>query len=328
MGGNNNMPRVLAGLMIFAACLCSSGGAIAQDYPTRPVRIIIPLGPGGGGDVFIRAVADELQKALGQPFLVENRPGGGLNIGTRACAEAAPDGYTFCILSSEPITYNQFLFKSIPYDPEKDLQPIVNLFFNTLAVVINSETKVKSIAEMIALAKARPGSLSYATFSFPLTHFMEKINKTERVDIVKVPYRGGGEVVNAVLANTTPIALLALSNMVPQVQSGRITALAVNARSRSPLFPDVPTLAEARNGEDYPPTWFGLFTPSGVPHPIVAKIASEVDRIVTEPSFRKRMFTDRAVEPATERLDGFARFIREERKFAEQIVKESGQEPK
>jgi tripartite-type tricarboxylate transporter receptor subunit TctC len=300
----------------------------AQDYPTRPVRIIIPLGPGGGGDVFIRAVADELQKALGQPFLVENRPGGGLNIGTRACAEAAPDGYTICILSSEPITYNQFLFKSIPYDPEKDLQPIVNLFFNTLAVVINSETKVRSIAEMIALAKARPGSLSYATFSFPLTHFMEKINKTENVDIVKVPYRGGGEVVNAVLANTTPIALLALSNMVPQVQSGRITALAVNARSRSPLFPDVPTLAEARNGEDYPPTWFGLFTQSGVPRPIVEKIASEVGRVITEPGFRKRMFTDRAVEPATERLDEFARFIRAERKFAEQIVKESGQEPK
>jgi tripartite-type tricarboxylate transporter receptor subunit TctC len=322
------MPRLLNLLFAAAAWLLPAAAVSAQDFPTRPVRIIIPLGPGGGGDVFIRAVADELQKAWGQPVLVENRPGGGLNIGTRACAEAPPDGYTFCILSSEPVTYNQFLFKSIPYDPERDLQPMINLFFNTLAVVINSETKVKSIAEMIALAKAKPGSLSYATFSFPLTHFMEKINKTEKIDIVKVPYRGGGDVVNAVLAGSTPIALLALSNMVPQIQSGRITALAVNAKSRSPLFADVPTLAEARNGEDYPPTWFGLFTQAGVPKPIAAKIAADVDRIVTEPGFRKRMFIDRAVEPATERLDEFAAFIREERKFAESVVKESGQEPK
>jgi len=143
-----------------------------------------------------------------------------------------------------------------------------------------------------------------------------------------VSYRGGGEVVNALLGGTTPIALLALSNMVPQLQSGRITAIAVNAKSRSPLFPEVPTIAEARNGEDYPPTWFGLFAPSGVPKPILAKIAGEVGRIINEPGFRKRMYTDRAVEPAHERLEEFGRFIREERKFAERIVKESGHEPK
>jgi tripartite-type tricarboxylate transporter receptor subunit TctC len=165
------MSRLFHWLMVaVAASLMPLATVSAQDFPTRPVRIIIPLGPGGGGDVFIRAVADELQKAWGHPVLVKNRPGGGLNIGTRACAEAAPDGYTICILSSEPITYNQFLFKSIPYDPEKDLQPIINLFFNTLAMVINSDTKVKTIADMIALAKAKPGTLSYATFSFPLTH--------------------------------------------------------------------------------------------------------------------------------------------------------------
>jgi len=300
----------------------------AQDYPSRPVRIVFPLAAGGGGDVFTRALADELQKAWAHPVIVENRPGGGQNIGARACVEAAPDGYTICVLSSEPAVYNQFLFKTIPYDPEKDLQPIANLFFNTLAVVVNSDLKVKSFAELIALAKARKSTLSYATFSFPMTHFMEKLKQAESLDIVKVPYRGGGEVVNALLGGTTPIALLALSNMVPQLQSGRITAIAVNAKSRSPLFPEVPTIAEARNGEDYPPTWFGLFAPSGVPKPILAKIAGEVGRIINEPGFRKRMYTDRAVEPAHERLEEFGRFIREERKFAERIVKESGYEPK
>ena len=300
----------------------------AQDYPSRPVRIVFPLAAGGGGDVFTRALADELQKAWSHPVIVENRPGGGQNIGARACVEATPDGYTICVLSSEPAVYNQFLFKTIPYDPEKDLQPIANLFFNTLAVVVNSDLKVKSFAELIALAKARKSTLSYATFSFPMTHFMEKLKQAESLDIVKVPYRGGGEVVNALLGGTTPIALLALSNMVPQLQSGRITAIAVNAKSRSPLFPEVPTIAEARNGEDYPPTWFGLFAPSGVPKPILAKIAGEVGRIINEPGFRKRMYTDRAVEPAHERLEEFGRFIREERKFAERIVKESGYEPK
>ena len=119
--------------------------AAAQDYPSRPVRIVFPLAAGGGGDVFTRALADELQKAWHQPVVVENRPGGGQNIGARACAEATPDGYTLCVMSSEPAVYNQFLYKTIPYDPEKDLQPIANLFFNTLAVVINSDTKVKTL---------------------------------------------------------------------------------------------------------------------------------------------------------------------------------------
>jgi tripartite-type tricarboxylate transporter receptor subunit TctC len=302
--------------------------AAAQDYPSRPVRIVFPLAAGGGGDVFTRALADELQKAWHQPVVVENRPGGGQNIGARACVEAIPDGYTLCLMSSEPAVYNQYLFKSIPYDPEKDLQPISNLFFNTLSVVINSDTKVKTLAEMIAMAKQTPGKLSYSTFSFPATVFMDKLNKAERTDIVKVPYKGGGEVVNAVLGGNTPIAVLALSNMVSLLQSGRITPLTVVAPTRSPLFPDVPTLAEARPGSEFPTTWFGLFAQAGVPRPIVEKVARDVDRIMAEPAFRKRMYTERAVEPAPERLDDFARFIREERKLAQQMVKESGVELK
>jgi len=314
-------------IIAVAASLSFGAPAAAQDYPTRTVRIIIPLGPGGGGDVFTRALADELQKAWGQPVLVDNRPGGGLNIGTRACAEAAADGYTFCVLSSEPITYNQFLFKNLPYDPEKDFEPVAALFFNTLALVASSALNVKTMPELIALAKARPGTLSYATFSFPLAHFMEKLKKETGADLIRVPFRSGGEVVTAVLSGTTPVAMLALSNMVPQIESGRITAIAVNAKARSPLFPDVPTFAEARSGEDYPPTWFGLFAPAGTPPPILAKVAAAVSRIVEEPAFRKRMFVDRAVEPARERLADFARFIREDRKVSARIVKESGAQP-
>jgi tripartite-type tricarboxylate transporter receptor subunit TctC len=301
--------------------------AAAEDYPARPVRIIIPLAAGGGGDVFSRALADELQKAWHQPVVVENRPGGGQNIGARACAEATPDGHTICVMSSEPAAYNEYLYKSIPYHPEKDFQPIANLFFNTLSVVINGKTGVKSFPEMIALAKREPGKLSYATFAFPATVFMDRLNKAEHTDIVRVPYKGGGEVVNAVLGGNTPIAVLALSNMVALLQSGRITPLAVVSDSRSPLFPNVPTLKQVW-GSDFPSTWFGLFTQAGVPRPIVEKIAADVGRITSDAAFQKRMYTDRGVEPGGQRLDDFVRFIADQRKIAAAIVKESGWVPK
>ena len=313
-------------LSIVLAILVSGASAPAQDYPTRPIRIIIPLGPGGGGDVFTRSLADEFQKAWGQPVVVENRPGGGQNIGARACAEAQPDGYTLCVLSSEPVIYNQLLFKSIPYDPEKDFEPIGALFFNTLALVVNSSLKVDTIPQLVALSKAKPGTLSYGTFAFPLAHFMEKLKRETGADIVRVPFRGGGEVVNALLGGSTPVAVLALSNMIPQLQSGHIKALAVMSKDRSPLFPDVPTLTEVR-GESYPPTWFGLFAPARTPKPIVAKIAAELVRILERGDFRQRMFFDRAVEPGSLRLDDFARFIKEDRAFATRIVQESGQRP-
>jgi tripartite-type tricarboxylate transporter receptor subunit TctC len=314
-------------IAVIVAWLALCAAAPAQDYPTRTIRVIIPLGAGGGGDVFTRALADELQKALRQPVVVENRTGGALNIGTRACAEAPPDGYTICVLSSEPVVYNQFLFKSLPFDPEKDLEPICNLFFNTLALVTNPSLKVTTIPDLVALSKTKPGTLSYGTFSFPLAHFMEKLKKETGADIVRVPFRSGSEVVTAVLSGSTPLAILALSNMVPQLQSGHITGLVVASKARSPLFPDIPTLAEARKGEEYPSTWFGLFAPAGTPKPIIAKLADEVARIVDNRGFRQRMFIDRAVEPSGIRLEQFARFIRDERRMAERIVKESGLQP-
>jgi tripartite-type tricarboxylate transporter receptor subunit TctC len=307
--------------------LSSFAPAIAQqDYPNRPVKIIIPLGAGGGGDVFTRLLAEELQKRWGQPFVVENRTGGALNIGARACAESPPDGYTLCITSSEPIVYNQFLFKNLPFNPEKDFEPIANLFFNPVALVANSSLKVRTIPEMVALAKSKPGTLSYTTFSFPLVHFMEQLKKRTGADIVKVSYRSGNEVVTAILSNSTPIALLGLANMLPQLRSGNITGIAVNANARSPMFPDIPTLAEA-TGDIYPPAWFGMFAPAGTPKPIIAKVAAEVARITSEPRFRQKNYIDRTIEYAVTTPEEFARFIVKDRKNAERIVKESGQQP-
>ena len=316
--------------VLVAACIVIAQSvaapALAQEYPTRPIRIIIPLGAGGGGDIFARLLGEQLHKRLGQPFVVENRPGGGLNIGSRACAESAPDGYTICVLSNEPIVYSQFLFKSLPYNPEKDFEPITNLFINSVALVANSSLNVKTIPELIALAKAKPGTLSYGTFSFPLVQFMEKLKQKTGADFVRVPFRSGNEVVTAVLSGSTPIALLGLANMLPQLRSGAITGIAVNSNKRSPLFPDMPTLTEA-SGEDYPPSWFGLFAPAGTPKPIITTLAAEVARITGEPEFLQKNFIDRAIEPAVNGPEAFARFIAKERKIAERIVRESGVQP-
>jgi tripartite-type tricarboxylate transporter receptor subunit TctC len=315
------MPRLFAlWLAVFAGAL----PAYAQDYPAKTVRVIIPLGAGGGGDIFTRALTDELQKRLRQTFIVENRTGGGLNIGTRACAEAAPDGYTICVLPSESVVYNQFLFKNLPFNPEKDFEPITTLFFNTLLFAVNPSLKVKSIPELMALAKTK--LLSYSTFSFPLAHFMEELKKQHGVDIVRVPYRSGNEVVTALLSGATPITMLGLSNMVPQAQAGLITGIALNAKVRSPLVPAIPTLKEAA-GVDIPQSWFGLFAPAGTSKTVIAKLSAEVAGIANDPAFIQKMYTERAVERAVTTPDDFAKFVLADRGIAARIVKESGVQP-
>jgi tripartite-type tricarboxylate transporter receptor subunit TctC len=319
--------RIVSQALIAAVALSiGCAPAAAQDYPNKTVRVIIPLGAGGGGDIFTRALSEELQKRLGQSFIVENRTGGGLNIGTRACAEAAPDGYTICVLSSEPVVYSQYLFKSLPFNPEKDFEPITNLFFNTLAFAVNNSLKVKTVSELMALAKAQPGKLSYSTFSFPLVQYKDGLKKKHGVDIVRVPYRSGNEVMTALLSGATPITLLGLSNMVPTLRAGKITALAINSTARSPLFPDIPTLKEA-TGENYPQSWFGLFAPAGTPKPIVARLHKEVTAITGDPAFVKRMYIERAVERAVDTPEAFARFIHEDRATALRLIKESGVQP-
>jgi tripartite-type tricarboxylate transporter receptor subunit TctC len=267
-----------------------------------------------------------LQKRFGQPFVVENRPGGALNIGMRACAESAPDGYTLCLTSSEPIVANQFLYKSLPFNPETDFENITLLFFNPIALVANNTLNVKTIPQLIAYAKARPGTLSYATFSFPAIHFMDAMKKKHGIDIVYVPYRSGNEVVNAIMSGATPIAILGLANMLGQLRSGLITGIALNANARSPLFPDLPTLSEV-GADDFPPAWFGLFAPRGTPKPVIARLHAEIVRIASDPAWRQKNFIDRAIQPAVNTPEEFAAFIVRERKIAERIVKESGHQP-
>ena len=319
-------------LVAVAALLGVAGVAggtpsLAQDYPTRPIKAVTTTSAGGISDVFMRALGDELYKRLGQPIVVENRPGGMQNVGARVCTEAAPDGYTICILNAEPLAYNQFLLKNMPFDPEKGLQPVANLYHIIQTLVVNSKLNVKTVDELIALSKAKPGTLNYLTAAVPLALYMDTLTKEKGADWVRVPFKGGGEAVNAVLSGSTPIALIGEGNVIGQIRAGTMTALAMANNIRSPNFPDVPTLEET--GYKGPPSrsWYGLFTPAGTPKPIVDRLAKEVASIVNDPAFRERHLTARSLVPAINTPEQFAEEIKKDRVMAQQVVKAAGLEP-
>jgi tripartite-type tricarboxylate transporter receptor subunit TctC len=317
--------RSLAAVACLAAVLCGSS-ATAQDYPARPIRVITVTSAGGTSDIFMRALADEMHKGLGQPIVIENRPGGAFNIGARACAEAAPDGYTICILPGEPIAFNQFLFKSLAYDPAA-FEPVTQLFTIVQALVVGKSLNVNTLSDLLALSKAKPGTLSYSTGSVPFGVFFDRIKRDAGADIVKVPFRGGGEAVNSLLTGATPVGFLGLSNVRGQMEAGLVTGLMVDSDKRSPLFPDIPTIPEA-TGKDYAArSYFNIVAPPGTPKPIAARLQAEIARISAQPDFRKRNFVERGLDPVTSTPDAFARFIRQDRALAAQIVKEAGLEP-
>jgi tripartite-type tricarboxylate transporter receptor subunit TctC len=301
--------------------------ASAQDYPTRPVRAIVAVGAGGTGDIFMRVLGEELNKRWGQPVVVENRPGGASNIGARACADAPPDGYTICITPGEPLAYNQFLYKKLSFDPAKDFEPIVNLFFNTQALVVNAALKVKTVDELVALSKAKAGTLSYTAPSLPLALYLEKLKRERGADWVSIPFRGGGDTTNAVLSGSTPIAFLGMQNFISHLQAGMMTGLAVDGAQRSPLFPDIPTLAELGYHGNLTRVYFGLVAPAGTPRPIIDKIHADVVRVGSDPAFRKKQFIDRALEPILNTPEEFARFLIDDRARSERVVKEAGLQP-
>ena len=232
----------------------------AQDYPNRPIRVIASSSAGGTSDVFMRALGEELHKRLGQPIIVENRPGGAFNIGARACAEAAPDGYTLCIIPGEPLVFSQFMFKTLHYDPATAFEPITQLFFITQALVVSAKLDVKTLPELAALSKAKPGTLSYSTPAIPAVVFIERWKTETGADLVKVPFRGGAEGVTALLTGATPVGFYGIANMRPQLEAGSVLGLAVDSDARSPLFPDIPTTLEA-SGRKYPGEI--LFRPDG-----------------------------------------------------------------
>jgi tripartite-type tricarboxylate transporter receptor subunit TctC len=313
---------------IVAFCLIGAGAAaLADDYPSRPIRALTATSAGGTSDVFMRVLGEEVRKRWGQPIVVENRPGGAMNVGGRACAEAQNDGYTICILPPETLAYNQFLFKQIPFDPEKDFAPVTNPFFATQVLVVNAKLNIHSLADLAALSKAQPKTLSFTAASIPLIAFMDKWSKATGADIVKVPFRGGAEAVNNLMGGSTPIAFFGLYNWLQFIRNGTVTALAVDSQQRSPLLPDVPTLAELGYGDNLTRLYFGIVAPAGTPQPIVHRLRDEFAVAGADPEFRQKRLIDVGLEPVFDTPEQFASFLKADRAASARLVRESGMEP-
>jgi tripartite-type tricarboxylate transporter receptor subunit TctC len=300
--------------------------ALAQDYPSKPIRVVASSAAGGISDIFMRTVGEELNKRWGQPIVIENRAGGGMNIGGRACAEAPPEGYTICIMSNEVVTYNQYLYKNPGFDAEK-IAPVTNLFFLTQMLVVNSSLKVKTLADLAALSKAKPGTLSYSAPAAPLQLFMENFNKERGADLVRVPFKGGGDAVNGVLSGATPITFLGVGNLIAHLQSGTMTGLVVDSETRSPLYPDVPTLREVGYRGPVTRSYFALYAPMGTPPVYIAKIANDVRQIANEAAFRDKHLIARGLEPVLNTPEEFAQFVKQDRAEAQRVVKDAGLQP-
>ncbi len=308
------------------AVALTATAAPAQDYPSRPIHVLTTSSAGGLSDIFMRVLGEELHKSLGQPIIVENRPGGLGNIAARACTEAQPDGYTICIINADPLVYNPYLFKKLLFDPDK-LTPIVNLFHLIQVLVINSDLKVKSVDELIALSKAKPGTLNYLTAALPLAVYMDYLTREKGADWVRVPFKGGGEATNAILGGSTPIGLIGLGNVLAQINAGKMTPLALGNNIRSTQLPDVPTLADLGYKGAPSQTWYGLFAPVGTPAAIIDKLNAEVTRVVSDKTFQEKFIISRSMVPALNTPAQFAAEIKADREVARQVVKESGVEP-
>jgi tripartite-type tricarboxylate transporter receptor subunit TctC len=310
---------------VFAAAALAAP-AFADDYPTRPIRVFTTSSAGGISDIFMRVLDDKLQSRLGQRLIVENKPGAQGNIASRACAEAPPDGYTICIINADPIIYNQFLFKHLGFDPEKGLTPVINLFHLIQVLVVNSDLHVKSVDELIALSKAKPGTLNYVTASLPLAVYMDRLHNQQGADWVRVPFKGGGEATNGILSGHTPIGLIGLGNVISHIRAGKMTALALTNNIRTPQLPDVPTFADLGYTGAPSQTWYGLFAPAGTPRAVIDKLNKEIAAVVSDPEFKDRFIIQRGLVPATGTPEEFAADIKRDRESAREVVKESGME--
>lgn len=298
--------------------------ALADDYPSRPIHVITTSSAGGISDIFMRVLGDALRSNINnQPLIIENRPGGAGNIAARSCTEAAPDGYTICIINADTVVYNQYLFRKVPFDPAK-LSPIVNLFHLVQVLVINSDLKAKTVDDLVAVSKQKPGTLSYLTAAIPMVVYMDSLKRDKGADWVRVPFRGGGEATNAVLSGSTPIALIGLANVIAQIKAGKMTALALVNNIKSPQLPDVPTLADTGYKGAPSSTWYGLFAPAGTPKAIIDKLNAEITKVVSDKAFQEKYILSRSLVPATNTPEAFAAEIKAEGVVAKQVMKDSG----
>jgi tripartite-type tricarboxylate transporter receptor subunit TctC len=309
------------------AVLAPAQPSSAEDWPSRPIRAIVPQGPGGLSDIFMRALAEELGPALGQSIVVENKVGAAGSLGAKACADSAPNGYTICVLNNESMAVNPWIFKNMSFDPKKDVTPISRLFNLQQVFAVNASLNVKSFDELAALAKSKPKTMTYLAPSLAKVAFMERFNKEHGVDFVRVPFKGGGDAVNNMLGGVTPVAIFGIGNLIQFIRNGKIVGLAVDGDERSPLAPNIPTFKQAGFKLEVWSSAYSLLAPAGTPKQIIDKVNKAVVKIGSHPEFQKKFMVARGLTPVFDTPEHFAKVIEKEFAIGHDVVKASGLYP-
>ena len=298
--------------------------ASAQPYPSRAVKIIVPYGVGGPADIYGRFLGAKLQEALGQPFVVEDRPGGGSIVGTDAVAKSPPDGYTLLVMSNTH-TVNETLIRNKPFDLMRDFAPITGINYSDLLMVIHPSVPAKNLKEFIALAKSKPGTLNYASSGPGTPYHMagELFKAMAGVDIVHVPHKGSDQARTAVLGGQVQMMFDAITTMAGQARAGKVRPLGTTGKSRSSVMPEVPTIAEAGVPGYEATIWLGLMAPAGTPRPVLEKLNAQVNKMINAPDVKEAWAKQGAV-PMGMPIDQFDKFLRADIVKWAKVVKVSG----
>jgi tripartite-type tricarboxylate transporter receptor subunit TctC len=301
-------------------------GAFAQSYPAKPIRLVVPYPAGGPLDIMARAIGQKLTEAWHQPVVVDNRAGAGGNIGADLVAKSAPDGYTLLMGAVATQAINPALYSKIPYDPIKDFTAVALVAQVPNILVVNPSVPAKSVKELIALARAKPGSLNFASGSTGSTGHLagELFNTMAGVKMVHIPYKGAAPAMADLLSGQVQLMFDNLASSLPNVKAGKLHALAVTTLARSPAVPDLPTIAESGLPGFDLTTWFGLLVPAGTPHDIVVKLNAEIVRALDSKDMRERLEKMGAEPPPDNTPEHFAAFIRSEAEKYAKVVKASG----
>ena len=310
-----------------ALALCAAPLS-AQSYPTRTVRLVVPFSPGGSTDVTARILAQKLTEAWRQQVIVDNRAGAGGNIGAESVARAAPDGYTLLLATTGVMAINHKLYKSLPYDSLKDLAPVTQIGGLPLILIVHPSLPAKSVRDLVAMAKAKPGSLSFASSGVgSATHMTaELFRMMAGVNMVHVPYKGSGQAMTDLISGQVGVAFDQITSSIGHVQSGKLRALAVTSAKRFPSVPNLPTVAEAGVAGYESVSWNGIAAPARTPREIIDRIQGEVARALQQADMKERFLKD-GIEPIGSTPEQFAAHIRSERAKWEKVVDRAGIKP-
>ena len=315
------MPRT-AILLVVAALL--PGAAFSQAYPSKPVRLIAPYPPGGTSDTVCRLVAQKVSDAMGRPIVIENRPGAAGNVGHEVAAKSPPDGYTLILTNAAAMVTNQFLYKKLNFNPHADFAPISLVATAAPMLVVHPSLPVKTVKELVGLAKARPGQLNFGSGGVGTTSHIigEVFQSATGVKMVHVPYKGSGESQAATLAGHVDLTFFAFSTALRHVKAGKLRAVGVGGAKRNPQAPDVPSISEVLPGYSAA-SWTGLFAPPNTPAPVVDTLRGAMVEILKMPDVQKRL-VDAGDEPAAMTPGEVATFLREERQRWEKVIRTAG----